>query len=121
MYLRPQNFDRLRNLVDRIQFHTVTMTDFLRSHKGTFSIFVLLDHMDWLTSSPRLLQQEWHWIFERARTGARIIYRSGGETFDHLPEEARRRLGFDMERARLLNKFDRVGTYGSFYLARVIA
>ena len=58
MYLRLQNFDRLRNLVDRIQFHTVTMTDFLRSHKGTFSIFVLLDHMDWLTSSPRLLQQE---------------------------------------------------------------
>ena len=36
------------------------MTQCLAEDEEGFSAFVLLDHMDWLAESPRLLEDEWH-------------------------------------------------------------
>jgi len=118
-YLRIENFESLRDLSSRIRMHTTTIENFLRTNEGPFSIFVLLDHMDWLASKPDLLRQEWQWILHRATAGARIIYRSGGSTFDHIPEPALKHLTFAPALTNELNDRDRVGTYGSFHLARV--
>lgn len=119
-YLRFENFEKLRNLSHRIRLHTMSLTEFLKMDKGPFHVFVLLDHMDWLISRPDLLEEEWQWILRTSGQSARIIYRSGGETFDHIPAFATKRLRFESELTKHLSLHDRVGTYGSFHLARVL-
>src|SRR5262249_13270096 len=46
-YLRSENFEELKRLSPRIHVHTMSLTKFLQCRAGRFSIFVLLDHMDW--------------------------------------------------------------------------
>src|SRR5690606_21473114 len=50
-YLRHANFQRLRDgLVDCIETHTTTVTAFLQANEEPVTRFVLLDHMDWMSS-----------------------------------------------------------------------
>ena len=68
-YLKPENFQKLRDgLADRVQTHTDSVEGFLAKDPRPISRFVLLDHMDWLsTRRLPLLAQEWQWIVRRAR------------------------------------------------------
>ncbi len=116
-YLKRDNFEVLRNRVSRIQIRTATLTDFLRTTRECFSVFVLLDHMDWLSAAPQLLEQEWRAILNTALPGARIIYRSGGINCNYIPQFASQHLQLQAERTRELHLRDRVGTYGSFHVA----
>ena len=128
-YLRRENFDRLKGgLVERVHVHTTTVTDFLRDCPEPMSRLVLLDHMDWLSSQGNaLLRDEWQAIVDRARPGARILWRSGGRNTDFLETtvvRARGRLGrvtdlldFHPDLAEDLHQRDRVHTYGSFHIA----
>jgi S-adenosylmethionine-diacylglycerol 3-amino-3-carboxypropyl transferase len=118
-YLKRENFNFLRNRTGRIQIQTRTLTDCLRSTSERFSVFVLLDHMDWLSCEPRLLEEEWRAIIDRAAPGARIIYRSGSLNCDYIPPFAIRRLEFEPDRTKELHDSDRVGTYASFHFAKV--
>jgi len=130
-YLKLDNFLRLKaGLVDRISSHTMTVTQFLLQHDRPVSKFVLLDHMDWL-SSHRIdwLQDEWQVIVDRATSDAQFLWRSGGlrtEFLDELEIELhgqRRALGlaldYDRQLAGRLHQVDRVHTYGSFHIAKL--
>lgn len=130
-YLKEANFQRLRDgLVDRIQMHTSTVTQFLRTHDEPISRFVLLDHMDWMSSyHPAALVEEWEAIRERAAPGARILLRSAHARPAYLdevrigPDRARLRDAFrfmDAE-ADSLQPCDRVHTYAGFVIADVPA
>ena len=79
-YLKPENFQKLREgLADRVQTHTDSVEGFLTKDERPISRFVLLDHMDWLsTRRLPLLAQEWQWIIRRAAPGTRILWRSAG-------------------------------------------
>jgi S-adenosylmethionine-diacylglycerol 3-amino-3-carboxypropyl transferase len=129
-YLKRENFDRLRNqAVDRVQMFNGSIEEFLEQHPGEVTKFVLLDHMDWLSSLCQpLLQREWQQIVRRAAPGARVIWRSGGLKVDYVdPIEVttqsgkRARVGellsYNQKLAQTLHKRDRVQTYGSFYIA----
>jgi S-adenosylmethionine-diacylglycerol 3-amino-3-carboxypropyl transferase len=128
-YIKADNFTRLKSgLVDRITTHTSTLTEFLRQNPEPISRFVLLDHMDWLSTFGRnLLQEEWQAIVDRATPNARIIWRSGGINVDYVdPIEVRRQgsswrlgdlLSYRRGMAAALHAQDRVHTYGSFYIA----
>jgi S-adenosylmethionine-diacylglycerol 3-amino-3-carboxypropyl transferase len=118
-YLKREFFQYLRKRTSRIQIHTETLVDFLRSADRRFTVFVLLDHMDWLSAQPRLLEEEWRCIIDRAEPGARIIYRSGSVTCNYIPDFAKRRLHFESEKTQALHGRDRVGTYASFHFATV--
>ena len=119
-YLKRPNFERLKaGLVGNVRSVTATVTQCLAEDEEGFSAFVLLDHMDWLAESPRLLEEEWGRIFASARPGARVIFRSGGTDARFLPVSVARRLVFDAERASLLHLQDRVGTYGSFHIGHL--
>jgi len=133
-YLRPEGFALLKGgLVDRILPRTCTVSEFLRSTGERLTRLVLLDHMDWMASrAPEALREEWELILERAAPGARIIFRSGAvrpafleEVRVARPGEAprglREHLVFDGALAGELQRFDRVGTYGSFHIAEVRA
>jgi len=130
-YLKPENFATLKGgLVDRVSIHTSTVTDFLRGTDESISKFVLLDHMDWMSSYyPEALEEEWAAILDRARSDARIIFRSAHAAPSYLerielgPQRTRltERLAFHPELAQRLTMLDRVHTYAGFHIADVRA
>lgn len=128
-YLKPDAFDRLKaGLADRVSTHTDSVQGFLDAHDVAISRFVLLDHMDWLsTKFFDLLEAEWTAIVRRAAPNARAIWRSGGLKTDFVDRvevavNGQRRplsdmLAYHTDLARELHAKDRVHTYGSFYIA----
>jgi S-adenosylmethionine-diacylglycerol 3-amino-3-carboxypropyl transferase len=130
-YLTPEGFARLKGgLADRVRVNTGSVQQFLEGFQGRISRFVLLDHMDWLsTHRIDMLASEWQAIVDRAAPGARAIWRSGGLVVDYVdPLKVRvhgkeRRVGdlleYDRETAARLHQRDRVHTYGSFHIARL--
>lgn len=131
-YLRQDNFERLKaGLWEHITISTDTVQGFLERNTGPIDRFVLLDHMDWLSTHRRdALRAEWEAILKRAAPSARAIWRSGGMRVDYLdPLELeigrnRFRLGealrYDQNLAARLHPLDRVHTYGSFYIADLV-
>lgn len=127
-YVRPENFEKLKSIVDRVQTCTCSVLDFVKQYPGHISRFVLLDHMDWLsTSRYPILEQEWQWIVNKAAPNARILWRSGGlETgfVDKVRVDVNgesklvgQLLEYNRPLAEDLHKKDRVHTYGSFHIA----
>ena len=122
-YLKPAQFAALKGgLVERISTHTLTITDFLRGHDGRLSRFVLLDHMDWMSSYyPEALAEEWSAIFDKAEPGARILLRSAHARPPYLERLRAGALRFQHELAHSLQAHDRVHTYPGFVIADVPA
>jgi len=129
-YLKETNFNALKGgLVDSVQPFTGSIAQFLTQSRQPISRYVLLDHMDWLSTPKRtpLLQQEWQGIVDRATPRARIIWRSGGLSVDYVDpltvrsDGAAKRVGdllhYEGKLAAELHARDRVHTYGSFYIA----
>ncbi len=128
-YLKPHNFERLKaGLVDRIRVHDGSLLEFLLRPGESISRFVLLDHMDWLSSPGNpILARQWQAILNRAASGARLIWRSAGlrtEFVDRIEvtvEGKRQRLGhclhYQRDLASKLHPLDRAHTYGSFHIA----
>lgn len=127
-YLKAENFDRLKDVVDRVSTHSCSILEFLTTHPDKISRFVLLDHMDWL-SAKRLpvLHQQWQALVDRAAPNARMLWRSGAlrvEYVDPIEVQVNGKRGkladfltYHTELAEDLHKRDRVNTYGSFYIA----
>ncbi len=132
-YLKPDNFEALKNgLVDRVTTYTDSVEGFLRKNDVQISRFVLLDHMDWLsTQFYPLLESEWQAILMRATPDARVLWRSGGLKTEFVDRVNVRLNGQNRELGELLNyhtdlaaelhERDRVHTYGSFYIADLAA
>lgn len=132
-YLKQKNFEQLKaGLWERVSVNTDTVQGFLEKHPGQVSRFVLLDHMDWLsTHKIDALRAEWEAILAKAAPGARAIWRSGGMQVDYVdPLRVRLRnedvrlgdlLHYDRNLAAQLHPLDRVHTYGSFYIADLAA
>jgi S-adenosylmethionine-diacylglycerol 3-amino-3-carboxypropyl transferase len=132
-YLKPENFQKLRDgLAARVETHTDSVEGFLTKDSRPISRFVLLDHMDWLsTRRLPLLAQEWQWIVRRAAPGARILWRSAGLRTEFVDRtqivvDGRSRavgdlLTYDRSLAEELHSQCRVHTYGSFHIADLAA
>jgi len=128
-YLKRDNFLALKHgLADRIEVHTSTVTEFLQDTDESISKYVLLDHMDWMSSYyPEALAEEWRFILQRATHDARIIFRSAHQAPDYLEtlelgDDRRRlrdRLAFHDDLATELQQYDRVHTYAGFHVADV--
>lgn len=132
-YLTPLGFAKLkRGGIDRLVPHTCTVTEFLHRCADRISKFVLLDHMDWMSSyHPRALADEWSAILERATPAARVILRSAHAAPAYLStvrvrhgREERRLpdvLRFHPDLAADLARHDRVHTYAGFHIADIEA
>ncbi len=126
-YLKPDNFRALKaGLVDRIRHHTCSVTAFLRQTEHSLTRFVLLDHMDWMSSArPRDLAEEWDMIFARASARARVIFRSAHRWPSYLDAvrvdggstPLTERLVLHRDLAAALHPQDRVHTYAGFHIA----
>ncbi|MBN2733080.1 MAG: BtaA family protein [Balneolaceae bacterium] len=119
-YLKEKHFGKLIENVDQIYKHTTSITNFLKCNPGCYSHFVLLDHQDWLANQqPQKLEEEWKLILSNARAGAKILFRSAGQTRSFIPDFVHSHVSFDDDITRQLHTKDRVGTYGSTHLAIV--
>lgn len=119
-YLKEQYFETYKKNHNRINVHTSYLHNFLEDNPGSYSHFVLLDHQDWLADArPELLAKEWQLILDNARPGAKILFWSAGKSCEYLPDFIYDRLDFKKEETGRLHPKDRVGTYGSTYLAEV--
>jgi len=126
-YLKEAGFNALKaGLVDRIELHTTTVTELLSKNATPISRFVLLDHMDWMSSYyPDALIEEWNAILNRATPGVRILLRSAQskpaflESIRVGPGQNRLReiFHFDDDLADSLQSGDRVHTYAGFVIA----
>lgn len=126
-YLKPHNHAALQSgLLDCLRWRTDTVTGFLQQHGGSISRFVLLDHMDWMsTYYPDALREEWEAIIQRAAPGARILLRSAQSQPAYLeavalgPEQRRLRelLAFREEGIDAWQAADRVHTYAGLVVA----
>lgn len=120
-YLKPENFELLRDRIDRVHLYTQTLAGFLKNKPGPYSHFVLLDHQDWLVwHAPDALSEEWQLILQNSQPGTRIIMRSVSPDNTFLPEEVRARLHFFPHLTERLHEQDRVGTYRSLHCAEVV-
>lgn len=132
-YLKKDNFSALKaGLVDRVAIHTSTVTEFLHRTEERISKFVLLDHMDWMSSyHPEALAEEWEAIFGRATANARMIFRSAHAEPAYLGSihvgagRSRRRVAdavqYHSQLANALQQQDRVHTYAGFHIADIRA
>lgn len=128
-YLQEANFLALKGgLVNCIETHSCTVTEFLHGGSEPISRFVLLDHMDWMSSyHPGALVEEWNAILHHARPGARILLRSAHEDpaflrwmrVGHWRQPLDDVLRFDADLAARLHRDDRVHTYAGFKIADV--
>ena len=127
-YVKAENFETLKKVVDRISTHTMTILDFLRQNDVAISRYVLLDHMDWLSSfSLEILRDEWQALVDRATPDCRFLWRSGGLRVTYVDplvvkvNGQDRKVGdllqYNTELPAKLHPLDRVHTYGSFYVA----
>ena len=125
-YLRREAFAALQGgLIERLHIHTGTVTQFLQNASTPISRFVLLDHMDWMSSyHPDALMEEWEAILACAAPGARAILRSAHARPAYLDwvqvgparRPLRSLLRFREELARELSRGDRVHTYAGFHI-----
>jgi S-adenosylmethionine-diacylglycerol 3-amino-3-carboxypropyl transferase len=126
-YLRAAQFAALKaGLVDCIEPRTCTVTAFLRNGATPITRFVLLDHMDWMSSyDHQALLDEWRAILDRASPGARVLFRSAHTRPRYLERielggrRLRALLDFKDALATDLARADRVHTYAGLHIADV--
>ncbi len=127
-YLKESNFEILREKVKNLYINTNTLTGYMQSSDKKFSKFILLDHMDWMSShNPEALAEEWSAILAKSAPNSKAIFRSAGikvTYLDHLKVDFKggkvelgTLLKYDEELAARLHPNDRVHTYASFYIA----
>jgi S-adenosylmethionine-diacylglycerol 3-amino-3-carboxypropyl transferase len=119
-YLKPDNFDIIKQQTHKITTHNTTISDFLKRNPAPYSHYVLLDHQDWLAQHNRpALEEEWRLILQNSRPGTRILMRSAAREIDFFPETVLNNIIFEKEKTVKTHSVDRVGTYGSVYLGIV--
>jgi len=128
-YLTEEGFNKLKEgAADKISIHTTTITEFLRTHKEKdITRFVLLDHMDWMSNSPKDLSEEWEEMIDHSAEGAKFLWRSASAEASYVGETKVKRgdsivpvkdmLEYDYRLADKLHALDRVHTYASFFVA----
>jgi|NOAtaT_6_FD_contig_101_300682_length_1498_multi_9_in_0_out_0_1 S-adenosylmethionine-diacylglycerol 3-amino-3-carboxypropyl transferase len=128
-YLTKEGFEKLKaGAIDNVSYHTETIEEFLVSHKKKdITRFILLDHMDWMSTNPVPLRKEWQAILDNAPENTRVLYRSASETaefvgdtevkFNGKDQTVRDVLNYNPSVASKLHVLDRVHTYAGFFVA----
>lgn len=119
-YLKPENFDLLKSLVDRVETHHITLTQYLRSQPAqSLNGYVLLDSQDWMTNDQ--MTELWTEINRTCEPGGRVIFRTAGNDSpleQKLPPHLLEGWDVETERAAELTKKDRSSIYGAFHIYR---
>jgi len=117
-YLKRENYELIRSLVDRVETHVAPLAEQLRAEPpGSLNSFVLLDSQDWMP--PPVIEELWSEIARVGGPQARVIFRTAGEKSPvetALSPATRARFRYEEERSRRLHEQDRSAIYGMFHL-----
>jgi S-adenosylmethionine-diacylglycerol 3-amino-3-carboxypropyl transferase len=117
-YLQPENFLPIRERLDRVRTHTVSMTEYLAGQPAaSVDRYVLLDSVDWM--DERMLTELWAEIRRTARPGARVIFRTAGARSplsSQVPAELLDGWRYHETESRRYLEQDRSAIYGGFHL-----
>ena len=117
-YLKAENFETLRETVDRVETHVASLTDYLgTAPPGSLNGFILLDSQDWMP--PRVIDELWGEIARVGSDQTRVIFRTAGEKSPvetALEPATAAHFAYRPERSRHLHGQDRSAIYGMFHL-----
>lgn len=120
-YLREENFEIIRDRIDRIHSYNGTVTNFLKENPNQYSHYILLDHQDWMAAhNLEALGDEWEKIFKNSNIGTKILMRSAAESIDFIPEKFLHKMEVEEKKTKELHLTDRVGTYGCVFMSKII-
>jgi len=119
-YLKPENFEPLKKTVNKISTYSQTITSFLTENPGTYSHFILLDHLDWLAyHNPEAMREEWEIMLKNSAPGTKFLLRSAATHLHFIPDFVHDAIDFSNNETLIQHNLDRVGTYGSVHLGIV--
>ena len=116
--LRPENYDKIRDNLDKISFQQVSIQEFLSGHKGEITAFNLSDIFEYMTQQDT--DELFRLMLEKTPSGSRFAYwnmlapRQCGE-------DVRKQYNLTTNKATntdLLNR-DKAFFYSKFYLDKV--
>jgi S-adenosylmethionine-diacylglycerol 3-amino-3-carboxypropyl transferase len=117
-YLKRENYETVKAMVDRVETHVASLADHLRTEQpGALNGFILLDSQDWMP--PHVIDELWGEIARVGGPGTRVIFRTAGEKSPiegALTPEHMARFECDQKRARELHLQDRSAIYGMFHI-----
>ncbi len=116
-YLKEENFNLISSQISKITNSVGSVSDFLAQTDTKYSHFTLLDHQDWLVgANNHELIREWKYIFETAKPGAKVLFRSVHKSLGFLPNFVLDQINQIPIDSNFLKQHDRVGTYPSTFL-----
>jgi len=117
-YLRRENFQVLRDRIDRLDvFHTDFTGLLAKQPQASLDRYVLLDAQDWMTDAQ--LTHLWSEILRTARPAARVLFRTAAEPSllpGRVPEAILSRWHYAEEDSRRFTAADRSSIYGGVHL-----
>ena len=122
-YLKKEYFELLKQQIQKISMHQITMTQFLKNKsEKSLDGYVLLDAQDWMDTSQ--LNELWYEIDRTSKLGARVIFRTAAE--DNLVKTAispgvLANWKYCKEKSQRLYEKDRSAIYGGFHLMKKIS
>lgn len=117
-YLKEENWQTLRDNLDRVHPHVTTTVDFMRTQpEGSLDRFVFLDSQDWMNAAQ--ITEQWSEVARVGRPGSRVIFRTAAAPSpieEALPAELMRRFTYEKDLSADLFRRDRSAIYGGFHL-----
>ncbi|RLS32261.1 MAG: DUF3419 family protein [Planctomycetota bacterium] len=119
-YLKPENYETVKSMVDRVETHVASLADYLRTEKpGGLNGFILLDSQDWMP--PAVIEELWDLIATVGAPETRVIFRTAGEKSPvdaALSPSTSSKFVCEQDEARRLHAEDRSAIYGMFHIYR---
>lgn len=116
-YLKKDAFDTLKNQVDHLGLHHQSMTERLKAMPAnSLNAYLLLDAQDWMDAEQ--LTELWQQINRTAQPGAKVVFRTAGETSPlegKLPAAILQKWTTDAEANQRWTKQDRSAIYGGVF------
>ncbi|MFM7035323.1 MAG: DUF3419 family protein [Planctomycetia bacterium] len=121
-YLKRENYDTIKSLVNRVETHVASLGDYLANETpGALNGFIFLDSQDWMP--PAVIEALWQQVARVGGPGTRVIFRTAGEKSPveaALSPATRSRFVYNRERAAELHEQDRSSIYGMFHLYEMV-
>ncbi|MGN6356334.1 MAG: DUF3419 family protein [Novosphingobium sp.] len=117
-YLRPENFDLVRQRIDRLEIRQVNFIDHLAAQAdASLDRYVLLDAQDWMDDAT--LTRLWREIARTARPGSRVLFRTAAEPSllpGRIPDAILSLWHYAETESRAATLADRSSIYGGVHL-----
>ncbi|MEG3181884.1 DUF3419 family protein [Sphingomonas sp. LT1P40] len=120
-YLRPANYEMVRERADRVEVRHQNFADYLESMPdASLDRYILLDAQDWMTDAQ--LERLWREITRTAKPGSRVLFRTAAAPTllpGRVPDAILNRWDYAAAESLDFTARDRSAIYGGVHLYRL--